>query len=168
MNVGPPCAAPAGYAVTASARQESPSKLKSAAPVMPSIPTTIPSLLSLRHPLSSPAVVSHLTGSSRSTSARVMDPSPVPKVVDAAQCTPFLLGANAHFHAPELMKRSGSPTLATAIKLHPPPQQLQLDLLVPSFCFPTQWPMSGGMSLCCGMASQHLPALFQSGAGSIC
>ena len=115
----------------------------SAAPVMPSIPTTIPSLLSLQNPLVSPAVVSHLTGSSRSASAHVVDPSPVPKVVDAAQCTPILLGVDAHFHAPELVKRSGSPTLAAAIKLHLPPQELQLDLLVPSFCFPTQWLMSG-------------------------
>ena len=147
MNVGPLCAAPAGHAVTASAQQQSASKLKSAlvsaAPGVPSIPTTIPSLLSLRNPLSSPAVVSHFTGSSRSASAHVVDPSPVPKAVDAAQCTPILLGADAHFHAPELVKRSGSPTLTAAIKLHPPPQQLQLDLLVPSFCFPTQWPMSG-------------------------
>ena len=96
MNVRLPRAAPAGHAVTASAPQQSPSKLKSApvsaAPGMPSIPTTIPSLLSLRNPLSSPAVVSHFTGSSRSASARVTDPSQVPKVVDAARCTPILLG----------------------------------------------------------------------------
>ena len=115
----------------------------SAAPVMPSIPTTIPSLLSLQNPLSSPAVVSRLTGSSSDAPAHVTDLSPVPKVVDTARCTPILLGADAHFYAPELVKRSGSPTLAAAMKLHLPPQQLQLDLLVPSFCFPTQWPMSG-------------------------
>ena len=147
MNVGLPHAAPAGHAVTASAPRQSPSKLKSApvsaAPGIPSIPTTVPSLLSLRNPLSSPVVVSHFTGSSRSASAHVVDPSPVPKAIDAAWCTPILLGADAHFHAPELVKRSGSPILAAAIKLHLPPQQLQLDLLVPSFCFPTQWLMSG-------------------------
>ena len=147
MNVGPPRAAPAGHAVTASAPQQSPSKLKSApvpaAPGVPSIPTTIPSLLSLRNSLASPAVRSRFTGSSGSASACVADLSPVPKAVDAARYTPILLGADAHFHAPELVKRSGSPTLAAAIKLHPPPQQFQLDLLVPSFCFPTQWPMSG-------------------------
>ena len=142
MNVRPPYATPASHAATKSAPQPSPSKQKSA-PVVPSVPTTIPSLLSPRNPLSSPAVVSHLTGSSRSASARVADPSPVPQVVDVARCTPILLGADAHFHAPELVKRSGSPTLAAAIKLQLPPQQLQLDLLVPSFCFPTQWPMSG-------------------------
>ena len=147
MKVRTLLATPAGHAATTSALQQSPPKLKSApmsaAPVMLSILTTILSLLSLWNPLSLPAVVFCLTGSSSGASARVADPSPVPKVVDAAWCTPILLGADAHFHAPQLVKRSGSPTLATAIQLHPPPQQLQLDLLVPSFYFPTQWPMSG-------------------------
>ena len=61
MNVRPPHATPVGHAATTSAPQQSPSKLKSApvsaAPVVPSILTTIPSLLSLQNPLSSPAVV---------------------------------------------------------------------------------------------------------------
>ena len=65
MNVGLPHATPAGHAATTSAVQQSLPKLKSApvsaAPVMPSILTTIPSLLSLQNPLSSPAVVCHLT-----------------------------------------------------------------------------------------------------------
>ena len=83
MNVGPSCAAPAGHAVTASAPQQSPLKLKSApvsaAPVVPSVPTTIPSLLSLRNPLSSPAVVSCLTGSSSGASALVADRAQFPR-----------------------------------------------------------------------------------------
>ena len=50
-----------------------------------------------------------------------------------------LLGADAHLHVPELLKRARVSNLSAAITRMPPPESFHLDTLVPSYSWPNQW-----------------------------
>ena len=91
---------------------------------------TVPSLLAIRVPSSAsqPKVSSKQQGSGDLKLPRPASSTKLP-----------LLGADAHLHVPELLKRARVSDLSAAITRMPPPESFRLDTLVPSYCWPNQW-----------------------------
>ena len=91
---------------------------------------TVPSLLAIHVPSSAsqPKVSSKQQGSGDLKLPRPASSIKLP-----------LLGADAHLHVPELLKRARVSNLSAAITRMPPPESFRLDTLVPSYCWPNQW-----------------------------
>ena len=95
--------------------------------------TTVPSLLSIHVPL--PA---HKPKSTSQPSKQGSGDLELPHPVSSTPLLP-LLGADAHLHVPELLKRTRVSNLPDAITRLLPPESFQLDTLVPSYCWPNKW-----------------------------
>ena len=95
--------------------------------------STVPSLLYLHVP--SPATKPKTTSQPHKQGSGDLE-SPCP-----SSATPILplLGVNAHLHVLELLKHTCVSSLSNALTQLSPPQSFQLDMLVPSYCWPNKW-----------------------------
>ena len=109
--------------------------------------SSIPSLLSI--PTRAPGTLARAAAKSSVASVKAqptVSPPPAASSIQSESATSdlastiLLLGADAHLHVPELITRSKLATLEAAILRIPAPQQLRVDHLFLSHCWPNQCP----------------------------